>query len=68
MLKLEDLSVVTSARDKRGGQHTGQEPVVVTVTHLPTGISASVCQRSQLKARNIACDMILSALTHPDFR
>lgn len=67
MLKPEDVRIDIKRRDERGGQHVGMEPVVVTVTHLPTGISASICQQSQHKAREIAFDMILTALTHPRF-
>lgn len=68
LIEPEDLKIEVKARDKRGGQHVGMEPVIVTVTHIPTGISASICQRSQIMARNIAVDMILAALTHPKFR
>lgn len=67
MINPEDLKMEIKARDRRGGQHVGTEPCVVTMTHLPTGISASICQKSQAKAREIAIDMILAALTHPRF-
>ena len=56
-------------REGRGGQHVGGGPHGVKVTHLPTGIQAfvDIC-RSQHRNRTIACDMILAAITHPDFR
>lgn len=56
-------------RQDRGGQHVGPGPSGVKVTHLPTGIEAFVdIGRSQFVNREIACDMILAALTHPRFR
>lgn len=68
LIDQKDLKVETRERDPRGGQHVGMRPCIVTVTHIPTGISASICQRSQAMARAIAIDMILTALTHPRFR
>jgi peptide chain release factor 1 len=68
LIEPEDLKVETKALYERGGQHVGTQPVVVTVTHIPTGISASITQKSQHMARTIAVDMILAALTHPRFR
>ena len=68
MILFEDLLIETKTEDRRGGQHVGMQPVTVIVTHVPSGITASVCQRSQLKARNIAISMIEAALTHPDYR
>ena len=54
--------------DARGGQHVGTDYGVL-VTHEPTGVSAYVnVGRSQHGNREIAIDMILSALTHPRFR
>ncbi len=71
MIAPEDITVETKALYERGGQHVGMQPVLVTVRHV-SGLSASVpttaSSRSQFKARNIACDMILAALTHQDFR
>lgn len=63
----DDLKIELRERDPRGGQHVGMRPCVVTVTHIPTGVSASICQRSQHMARTIAIEMILTALTHPRF-
>ncbi len=68
MISPEDLKIETAARDKRGGQHVGMQPVIVTVTHIPTGVTASVCQRSQARAREIAINMIEAALTHHRFQ
>lgn len=67
LIEPDDLKIEIKDRDPRGGQHVGTRPVVVTVTHIPTGVSASICQRSQHMARTIAIDMILAALTHPRF-
>jgi len=54
--------------DTRGGQHVGVEYGVL-VTHEPSGISAYVnAGRSQHINREIALDMIMSALTHPRYR
>ncbi len=65
----EDLKVETLRRDQRGGQHVGVEPCDVKVTHLPTGITATVgCCRSQYRNRNIAVRMIESAITDHDLR
>ena len=51
-----------------GGQHVGTRDGI-KVEHLPSGIVAIVnIGRSQFKNRQIACDMILSAITHPMFR
>jgi protein subunit release factor A len=50
-----------------GGQHVGVS-MGLQITHLPTGIVARVClHRSQHTNKQIAMDMILSALTHPRF-
>lgn len=54
--------------DTRGGQHVGCESGVL-VTHEPSGISAYVNMGfSQHISREIALDMIMSALTHPKYR
>lgn len=53
---------------EKGGQHVGTGPHGVKLTHRPTGLV--VCcdiGRSQHYNREIAIDMILSALTHPKF-
>jgi protein subunit release factor A len=68
LISENDIKVESNARDNRGGQHVGIERVIITVTHIPTGITASICQRSQVAARTIAIDMILTAITHPRFR
>ncbi|TAX45952.1 hypothetical protein ELI02_30030 (plasmid) [Rhizobium leguminosarum] len=53
---------------ERGGQHCGY-PSGVRVTHLPSSISAYVnTGRSQHINKTIAMDMILAAITHPNFR
>jgi protein subunit release factor A len=69
VIPAEDLKVETLRRDHRGGQHVGVEPCDVKVTHVPTGITATVgYSRSQVRNRNIAVRMIESALTDPDLR
>jgi protein subunit release factor A len=68
MIPPEELRIEVLRRDKRGGQHVGVEPSDIKVTHIPTGISATVgCCRSQFRNRNIAVEMIEAALTHQDF-
>jgi protein subunit release factor B len=51
-----------------GGQHVGYTSTPIKVTHLPTGISATVEMRSQHRSRQIAIEMIEAALTSPNFR
>lgn len=69
MIPPEDLKVETLRRDQRGGQHVGVDPCDVKVTHVPTGISATVgYSRSQARNRNIAIRMIESAITDPELR
>jgi protein subunit release factor A len=68
MIPEAELKVETLRRDQRGGQHVGTDPCDVRVTHIPTGITATVgCCRSQYRNRNIAVEMIEAALTHADF-
>ena len=53
----------------KGGQHTGSMPHGIHITHIPTGITASVnVENSQHKNLLIAQDMILAALTCPTYR
>ena len=67
MIPPEQLQTETLRKDRRGGQHVGADPVDVKVTHIPTGITATVgCCRAQHRNRNIAIRMIESALTDPD--
>lgn len=68
MIAPEDLKIETLRADYRGGQHVGCGPTAVRVTHLPTGIIASVTMRSQIAARDVAINMIECALTHPRYR
>lgn len=64
----EDVQVEHWTSRPPGGQHVGTS-MGVKVTHLPTGLIAC-CEvaRSQHLNRRIALDMILGALTSPDFR
>lgn len=69
MIPVEDLKVEVLRQDHRGGQHVGVDPCDVKVTHLPTGISATVgFSRSQYRNRNVAMRMIESAITDPDLK
>lgn len=67
MIPPEDLKIETLYHPRRGGQHVGSDPHDVKVTHLPTGITATVgvC-RSQYRNRMIAVGMIEAALTDPE--
>ena len=67
-IRPEDLKVEAYRRDPPGGQHVGTE-TGVTITHLPSGLSATCrTERSQHRNRSIAMDMILGGLTSPHFR
>jgi protein subunit release factor A len=59
MLKNEDLKITVPRREPHGGQQVGVTETGVEVTHLPTGLKA-FCDyhRSQLKNKQVACDMI----------
>lgn len=71
MIPDSDLEI-TLERDplyNYGGQHVGSPNCPIKVVHIPTGITAIVqLDRSQHKKKQIAIDMILTALTHKDFR
>ncbi|WBT40182.1 peptide chain release factor-like protein [Hyphomicrobium sp. DMF-1] len=69
LLREEDLKVETLRKPSMGGQHVGVDPCDVKVTHIPTGITATVgfC-RSQHRNRIVAVGMIEAALTDPEFR
>jgi protein subunit release factor A len=69
LIPAEDIKVEVLRKDRRGGQHVGVDPTDIKVTHIPTGITATVgWDRSQVRNRNIALRMIESAITDPDFR
>ena len=69
MIAPEDIKVELLRRPLKGGQHVGVDPCDVKVTHLPTGITATVgfC-RSQYRNRCVAIGMIEAALTDPEMR
>lgn len=46
------------------GQHVSMNPSLVTVTHLPSGTSATVDLSSQHMNRHIAIEMVEWALTY----
>ena len=53
-LKIEPYPLVS-----KGGQHVNVFRTAIKVTHVPTGLIAiSECERSQLKNKNIAMQMI----------
>ena len=56
--------------DQRIGAGIGGMDTVIRVLHIPTGIIVEVPRltSSQFYDREIALDMIQSALTHPQFR
>ena len=65
MLPLEDIQIETFPPSVKGGQHVGVS-YGVKITHMPTGLIAIAnTERSQLKNREIAMDMLLAGLTHP---
>lgn len=68
LIHAEDLTIALTPWPTRGGQHAGSPPTTLTVTHIPTGVTVSLTQRSQIAAREIAIDAIASIITHPRFR
>lgn len=65
-LKLEAYPI--EGIDRRGGQHVGGHSGV-RATHIPTGIMAYVqSARSQHINKEIAIEMLETALTHPKIR
>jgi len=66
MIDPADLKIEAYPPRPRGGQQVGFTPVGVKATHLPTGTEAvSMLARSQHANREVALDMILTALIHP---
>lgn len=63
-----DLQIELVRPPNQGGQHVGWTSTPIRVTHLPTGISATVEMRSQHRSRQVATEMIEAALTSPNFR
>lgn len=62
-IKDEDLKIDTYRASGAGGQHINKTESAVRITHLPTGIVvASQAQRSQLKNREIAMNMLKAKL------
>lgn len=57
--------LIEALRYDVGGQHTnGPEHYPVRVTHVPTGISATVEARTPFYSRQIAMEMVEYALAH----
>lgn len=68
MIPPEELCFEPHDSRPPGGQHAGTSSAI-KATHLPTGLIAIVStERSQLRNRQIAEDMILGGLTSPHFR
>lgn len=69
MIPDSDIKVETLRQPSKGGQHVGVDPCDVKVTHIPTGITATVgfC-RSQYRNAKVAVRMIEAALTDPEMR
>lgn len=65
MIPSEELKIeVYSTRP--GGQSVASPPSGIKILHIPSGITASChAARSQMRNRDIAMDMIETALTHP---
>ena len=54
-----DLKIEPYPPASKGGQHVNIFSTAIKVTHVPTGLIAiSECERSQLKNKNIAMQMI----------
>lgn len=52
-----------------GGQHFGSGPSGIRITHIPSGIIATVdYERSQIQNKQIAMDMIEAAVTCKYYR
>ena len=65
----QDLKIEAWPPRPKGGQHVGGGSRGVRVTHLPSGIEATVdIGLSQHRHKDIAVDMILAAITHPEYR
>ena len=64
----DDLAVEVVQPQQNGGQHVLSTSSQIKVTHLPTGISATVELRSQHRSRLVAIEMIEAALTSPNFK
>jgi protein subunit release factor A len=68
LIPVDDLRVELARQRGAGGQQVGLTSTGVKVTHLPTGISATVELRSQHRSRQVAIEMLEAALTSPNFR
>lgn len=70
LIPQEHLKVeVWPDRNGMGGQYVGTVFRGVKVTHLPTDtVAISTIARSQHANKAIAMEMILAAITHPQFR
>lgn len=69
MIPDTELKVEAWPPQERGGQHVTDMRCAIKIIHLPSGTEAVVSiGRSQHRNRTIAMDMILSAITHPQFK
>lgn len=60
----EYLVEIPNYEKDRGGQHVGMSSTAVKVTHVSTGLTATVHARSQYKSKMIAMEMIEYGLTY----
>lgn len=60
----EKYSIEPLDKKPQGGQHVGVTNTGVRVTHLASGLTASVTARSQHLSRKIAMEMIEYGLTY----
>ena len=68
VIDLTELHIEIWPPHEKGGQHVTRTISGVKITHIPTGTVAIVeCGISQHKSMLIAMNMILCALTDPDF-
>jgi protein subunit release factor A len=68
ILPAEDMSIELLRKHPEGGQHAGSPPMLMKVTHKPSGITVILEQRSQHRARSLAYEMIECALTSPTYQ
>lgn len=71
MIPTEDLEIKSLPDPKYnyGGQHVGSPNNPIQVTHIPSGITATVCtERSQHRNRKIALEMVEYGVLEAGYR
>ena len=61
-LNMRDLEIKTSRGTGPGGQARNKTDSCVTITHIPTGVSARVDMRSQAQSKALALEILASRL------